>query len=59
MRRTLQSHPGFVPSASFTTSTRAGLTLALHQISLLPPRQRNTVLGLGFVALGLVLLAKA
>lgn len=59
MRRSLQPHTGFVPSASFTPSTRAGLALALQQVSLLPPRQRNAVLGFGFVALGLVLLAKA
>lgn len=58
MPRALQSHPGFLPSTSFTPSTRAGLTLALQQIALLPPRQRNAVLGVGFIALGLALLTK-
>lgn len=54
MRSSIQSFP----VTTFTPATRVGIALALQQIALMPSRQRNTVLGVGFVALGLVLLSK-
>jgi hypothetical protein len=54
MRNSIQSFP----VTTLTPATRVGITLALQQIALLPARQRNAVIGFGFVALGLALLSK-
>lgn len=47
------------PASPFTPTTQLAITLALQQLAVMPPRQRNTVLGVGFVLFGLAVLAKA
>jgi hypothetical protein len=47
------------PVSTFTPATQLAITLALQQLAAMPPRQRNTVVGVGFVFFGLTVLAKA
>lgn len=47
------------PVSPFSPATQLAITLALQQLAVMPPRQRNTVLGVGFVLFGLAVLAKA